>query len=55
MNDQKKIVKQIFSPVIKKFPKIQITTHYKDECWSIDLFDKYKSESIIKVLNLFLR
>ena len=42
MNKQKKkeIAKEIFSPVIKKFPRIQIQTHYKDECWSIDLIDK---------------
>ena len=49
MNQKKKeIVKEIFSPVIKKFAKlrqrIQIQTHYKDECWaklrSIDLIDR---------------
>ena len=40
MNKQKEIAKEIFSPVIKKFPRIQIQTHYKDECWSIDLIDK---------------
>ena len=42
------IVKEIFSPVIKKFAKlrqrIQIQTHYKDECWaklrSINLIDR---------------
>ena len=34
------IVKEIFSPVIKKFQRIQIQTHYKDECWSIDLIDR---------------
>ena len=40
MNQKKKeIVKEIFSPVIKKFQRIQIQTHYKDECWSIDLID----------------
>ena len=32
------ITKEIFSPVMKKFQKIQ--THYKDECWSIDLIDR---------------
>ena len=37
---KKDIVKEIFSPVIKKFRRIQIQTHYKDECWSIDLIDK---------------
>ena len=34
------IAKEIFSPVIKKFQRIQIQTHYKDECWSIDLIDR---------------
>ena len=37
---KKEIAKEIFSPVIKKFQRIQIQTHYKDECWSIDLIDK---------------
>ena len=37
---QTEIVKEIFSPVIKKFQRIQIQTHYKDECWSIDLIDR---------------
>ena len=41
MNQNKKeIVKEIFSPVIKKFQRIQIQTHYKDECWSIDSIDR---------------
>ena len=41
MNQNKKeIVKEIFFPVIKKFQRIQIQTHYKDECWSIDLTDR---------------
>ena len=41
MNQKKEqIAKEIFSPVIKKFQRIQIQTHYKDECWSIDLFDR---------------
>ena len=34
------IAKEIFSPVIKKFRRIQIQTNYKDECWSIDLIDR---------------
>ena len=38
--NQKEIVKEIFSPVIKKFQRIQIQTHYKDECWSIDLLGR---------------
>ena len=41
MNEKKKeIAKEIFSPVIKKFQRTQIQTHYKDECWSIDLIDR---------------
>ena len=41
MSEKKKeIAKEIFSPVIKKFQRIQIQTHYKDECWSIDLIDR---------------
>ena len=41
MNQKKEeIAKEIFSPVIKKFRKIQIQTHYKDECWSFDLIDR---------------
>ena len=41
MNEKKKkIAKEIFSPVIKKFQRIEILTHYKDECWSIDLIDR---------------
>ena len=41
MNQNKKeITKEIFSPVSKKFQRIQIQIHYKDECWGIDLFDR---------------
>ena len=45
MNQKKKevakaITKEIFSPVIKKFQRILIQTHYKNECWSIDLIDR---------------
>ena len=40
MNLKQKIAKEIFSPVVKKFDRIQIQTHYKDECWSIDLLDR---------------
>ena len=44
MSEKKKeIAKEIFSPVIKKFQRIQIQTHYKDECWSIDLIDRSSS------------
>ena len=37
MNQNKKeiaeaITKEIFSPVIRKFQRIQKQTHYKDEC-----------------------
>ena len=37
---KKEIAKEIFSPVIKKFQRIQIQTRYKDECWSIDLIER---------------
>ena len=37
---KKEIAKEIFSPVIKKFDRIKIIPHYKDECWSIDLIDR---------------
>ena len=40
MNEKKEIAKEIFSPVIKKFQRIQVQTHYKDECWSIDLINR---------------
>ena len=41
MSEKKKeIAKEIFSPVIKKFDRINIIPHYKDECWSIDLIDR---------------
>ena len=40
MNEKKDIAKEIFSPVIKKFQRIQIIPHYRDECWSIDLIDR---------------
>ena len=37
---QSKITKEIFSPIKKNFERIKIVTHYKDECWSIDLIDR---------------
>ena len=40
MNEKKEIAKEIFAPVIKKFDRIKIIPHYKDECWSIDLIDR---------------
>ena len=41
MSEKKKeIAKETFSPVFKRFQRIQIQTHYKDECWSIDLIDR---------------
>ena len=41
MSEKKKEnAKEIFSPVIKKFDRIKIIPHYKDECWSIDLIDR---------------
>ena len=39
MNLKQQFTNEIFSPVIRKFQRIQIQTHYKDECWSIDLID----------------
>ena len=38
--NQKEITREIFSPVIRRFQRIQIQTHYKDECWSFDLIDR---------------
>ena len=41
MSEKKKeIAEEILSPVIKKFRRLQIQTHYKDECWSIYLIDR---------------
>ena len=40
MNEKKEIAREIFSPVFKKFDRIKIIPHYKDECWSIDLIDR---------------
>ena len=37
---KKEIAKEIFSPVIKKFQRIEIQTQCKTECWSIDLRDR---------------
>ena len=53
MNQNKKeiakaIIKEIFFPVIKKCQRIQIQTHYKDECWSIDLIDRSSSSKYNK-------
>ena len=45
---KKEIAKEIFSPVIKKFQRIQLQTHYKDECWSIDLIDRSSSSKYNK-------
>ena len=42
IENKKEIAIEIFFPVIKNFEGIQIQTHYKDECWSIDLTDKTK-------------
>jgi len=44
MKEEKEIIsKEIFSPVVKKFERERerVVPHYKDECWSIDLIDKY--------------
>ena len=40
INKKEEIATEIFSRVVKNFPRIQIVTHYKDECWSIDLIDR---------------
>ena len=41
MTMKKEIAKELFSPVIRKFQTISIQTHYKDECWSLDLIDRF--------------
>ena len=40
MNEKKGFAKEIFSLVIRKFLRIQIQTHYEDECWSTDPIDR---------------
>ena len=41
MNEKtKEIARETFFSVTKKFQRIQIQTHYEDECWSIDLIDR---------------
>ena len=49
------IIKEIFSPVIKKFDRNKIISHYKDECWSIDLIDrsslsKYNNDNFFTII-----
>ena len=52
MNEKKKeIAKELFSPVIKKFQRLQIQTHYKDECWRIDLIDRSSLSNLWNFLN----
>ena len=54
MNEKKKeIAKEKFSPVIRKFQRIQIQTHYKDECWSIDLIDRSSLAKYNKKLQVY--
>ena len=54
MNEKKKeIAKEKFSPVIKKFQRIQIQTHYKDECWGIDLIDRSSLAKYNKKLQVY--
>ena len=48
MNEKKDIAREIFSPVIKKFDRIKIVPHFKDECWSIDLIDRSSLSKYIK-------
>ena len=38
--NKKEVTEEIFSPVMKKFQRIPIQTHYKDGYWSIDLIDR---------------
>ena len=40
MKMKKEVAEEIFSSVIRKFQRIQLQTHYKVECWSIDLIDR---------------
>ena len=40
MNLRQQITREIFSLVVKTFQRIQIQTHCKDECWSIDLIER---------------
>ena len=49
----KAITKEIISPVIKMFQRIQIQTHYKDECWSIDLIDRSSLSKYNKKLQVY--
>ena len=58
LNQKKKefaeaIAKEIFSPVIKKFQRVQIQTHYKDECWRIDLIDQSSLAKYNKTTSFF--
>ena len=36
---EKRNCQRIIAPIVRKFQRIQLQTHYKDECWSIDLTD----------------
>ena len=35
-----KFADELFAPIKRRFKKDKIPTHYKDECWSIDLIDR---------------
>ena len=37
---KKEIAKEIFSPVIEKFDRIEVIHRYNDVCWSIDLIGR---------------
>ena len=54
MKRKQKLLKKVFSPVIKKFQRIQIQAHYKDESWSIDLIDRSSLSKCNKHFNFIL-
>ena len=49
------IAEEIFAPVIKKFDRIKVQSHYKDEWWSIYLNVKTCLKSTTKTSSLFLQ
>ena len=55
LNERKEeiIAKEKFTPVIRKFQKIQIQPHYKNECWSIDLIDRSSLSKYNKKLQVY--
>ena len=45
---------EIFSPLIKKFDRLEKVPHYKDEIWSNDLIDSSSLSEYNTNSNLFL-